>query len=98
MGIELTQTLSVRDVDNNRQTNYAAVHLNIEEKSPFAGLTIEQIQRRQVKESRVDVVAHCDGTNVNLAPDAPIKVKVGDTLVIFAELNACIEMAKLNKG
>jgi voltage-gated potassium channel len=98
LGIELTQTLSVRDVDNNRQTNYAAVHLNIEEKSPFAGLTIEQIQRRQVKESRVDVVAHCDGTNVNLAPDAPIKVKVGDTLVIFAELNACIEMAKLNKG
>jgi voltage-gated potassium channel len=98
LGIELTQTLVVRDIDNNRQTNYAAVQLVIEEKSPFAEQAIEQIQHRQYKSSRVDVVAHCDGSHVELAPDAPIKVKVGDTLVIFAELDACIEMAKLNRN
>jgi voltage-gated potassium channel len=98
LGIELTQTLAVRDIDNNRQTNYAAVQLIIEEKSPFAEQRIEQIQNRQYKGSRVDVVAYCDGSTVDLAPDAPIKVKAGDTLVIFAELDACIEMAKLNRG
>jgi Trk K+ transport system NAD-binding subunit len=98
LGIDLTQTLLIRDFDNDRQTNYAAVRLIIEEKSPFAAQTIKQIQQRLYKGKRIDVVAYCNGEVVDLAPDAPVKVNTGDTLVVFAELDACIEMAKLNRG
>jgi len=98
LGVDLTQTLIVRDFENDREVKLAAVRLKVAGGSFFEGLTIGDIQQQLYGDNqRADVVLHCPLEGApTMPPDHHSTVEAGDVLVIFAELNVCIEMAKRN--
>ncbi|MGJ3238428.1 MAG: NAD-binding protein [Anaerolineae bacterium] len=89
LGIELTQTFFVDDV------GYAAVHLVVQAGSLLEGQTVGHIEQS----NGADVVLYQEGVgSVEVRPDRDITVNAGDTLVIFALEQMCIDIAKNNQA
>ena len=98
LGVELTQTLTVRNYEDDKELKLVAVRLLVESGSFFENKTVGAIQKQVYgKNQRADVVLHCpcDGL-ATMPPEHHSVVGAGDVLVIFAELNICIAMAKHN--
>jgi voltage-gated potassium channel len=74
VGIEVTQSLTVHDVD------YSMIRLQVEPGSFMDGETIETLENA----NDVDIVLHGRDGDVDVHPPHDIRVQSGDTLVIFA--------------
>jgi Trk K+ transport system NAD-binding subunit len=98
LGVDLTQTLIVRDFENDREIKLAAVRLTVAANSFFENLTVGDIQQELYGDKqRADVVLHCPSDGLaTMPPDTNSIVQAGDILVIFAEINICIAIAKRN--
>ena len=98
LGVELTQTLTVRDYDEDKELKLAAVRLVVEPGSFFENKTVDAIQKQGYgKNQRADVVLHCPCDGIpTMPPEHQSVIGAGDVLVIFAELNVCIALAKYN--
>lgn len=98
LGVELTQTLTLRNYEDDKEIDLAAVRFIVEETSLFEDQTVGDIQKQVYsKNQRADVVLHCPSNGLaSMPPERESVVQIGDTLVIFAELDVCIAMAKRN--
>lgn len=98
LGVELTQTLNLRNYEDDKEVHLAAVRLVIEEGSFFEHQTIGDIQKQAYGDSqRADVVLHCPLNELPIIPaERDSLVKTGDVMIIFAELDVCIVIAKRN--
>lgn len=86
VGIEITHSLSVHDVD------YSTIRLEVEPGSLLDGKTIGTLQESE----GVDVVLHGRDGSVDVHPDRKIVVRAGDTLVIFAAYSKVTELVTRN--
>jgi Trk K+ transport system NAD-binding subunit len=100
LGIDLTQTMNVYDPQSGKVLHYAVVRVVVDQDSFLNRATIDEIQsRRYLGNKFADVVLYCaGGGQAQLLPEKDVRIKVGDTLVIFAELVVCIDIARRNKG
>jgi len=87
MGLEITQTMTIHGKE------YSTVSLKVNKGSFFDGRTIEDVQH----DERVDIVLHGSGEEVVVRPGGHIRVRAGDTLVIFAEHNRILALARRNR-
>jgi Trk K+ transport system NAD-binding subunit len=99
LGIDLTQALIVHDPKNGEVFNYVAVRLEVKRGSFLSHSTVNDIQQASYLGGKsADVVVYCSGdTQPQILPERNTKVRAGDTLVIFAELDVCIDIAKCNQ-
>lgn len=99
LGIDLTQTLIVHSPKNGESINYVAVRIEVGRDSFLHNLTLDEIQNRHYLHGKlIDVVVYCSGEGqAQILPDKNTLVQAGDTLVIFAELDVCIDIAKQNQ-
>lgn len=99
LGIDLTQTLTVHDLQNGEVLNYVAVRLEVQRGSFLSHSTVHDIQQRSYLGGKsADVVVYCSGdSSPQILPERNTRVHTGDTLVIFAELEVCIDIAKRNR-
>lgn len=99
LGIDLTQTLVVYSPQSGETYNYVAVRIEVERDSFLVNLTLDEIQSRTyLHRKSVDVVVYCSGEGrPQLLPEKSVRVRAGDTLVIFAELDVCIDIARRNQ-
>ncbi|MEL6403307.1 MAG: NAD-binding protein [Chloroflexota bacterium] len=96
--INLTQTLLVHDYENDIDLHFAAVRIRAQHGSHFLGRTIGDIQTELYDgDKRADVVLHSPADSQPLMPPPHHgRVTVGDVLVIFAELDVCVQIARRN--
>ncbi len=88
VGIEITQTLTVGDVD------YSMIRLAVAPGSFLDGKTIGGLQ----DEENMDIVLQGSGPDIQVHPDPAATVRAGDTLVIFAQHGKITEVVARNQG
>ncbi|MCC6615421.1 MAG: TrkA family potassium uptake protein [Anaerolineae bacterium] len=82
VGIEVTQTIKVHGVD------YSMIRLQVEPESFMADETIGNLQR----DHDLDIVLHARDGDALVHPEGSIRVKSGDTLVLFARHSQIIDI------
>ncbi|MBN1201721.1 MAG: TrkA family potassium uptake protein, partial [Anaerolineae bacterium] len=87
LGIEITQTLTVNDVD------YSMIRLTVKPGSFMDGKTIGMLQ----DEHNMDIVLHGSDHNMQVHPPTGEVVRAGDTLVIFAQHSKIIDLVSHNR-
>ncbi|MFN8372846.1 MAG: TrkA family potassium uptake protein [Anaerolineae bacterium] len=87
VGIEITQTLSIHNID------YSMIRLNVEASSFLEGQSIGKLQR----ENNMDIVLHGRKDEIAVQPDTGVVVKAGDMLVIFARHDHIIDIVERNR-
>ncbi len=88
MGIEITQTLKVNDVD------YSMLRLTVQPGSFMASVDVGTLQR----EGDMDIVLHEREGVVDVQPRHDLVVLPGDTVVIFARYDRILNVVKRNRG
>jgi voltage-gated potassium channel len=99
LGIDLTQALHVYNPKDGEILNYVAVRLEVKRGSFLSHSTVNDIQQASYLGGKsADVVVYCSGNGQpQILPERNTQVRAGDTLVIFAELEVCIDIAKRNQ-
>lgn len=87
MGIEITQTMTIHGKE------YSTISLKVSKGSFFDGRTVEEVQR----DERVDIVLHGTDADVVVRPGGHIRIRAEDTLVIFAEHDRILTLARRNR-
>ena len=87
LNIEITQTLTVGD------TEYSMIRLQVAAGSFLDGETIEALQDSY----QIDIVLHGHGESVNVHPAHNVRVRAGDTLVIFAQHHRIMDIVSRNR-
>ncbi|MEO1646055.1 MAG: hypothetical protein AAFR67_12775, partial [Chloroflexota bacterium] len=84
--------------ENGIDLHFAAVRIRAQHGSHFLGRTIGDIQTELYDgDKRADVVLHSPADSQPLMPPPHHgRVTVGDVLVIFAELDVCVQIARRN--
>ena len=87
LGLEITQTLKVGDVD------YSMLRIDVEPGSFLDGATIGLLQEK----NDMDIVLHSRNSDVDVQPPRELVVEAGDSLVIFARHDNIINIAARNR-
>jgi voltage-gated potassium channel len=87
VGIEITQTLQIGG------TEYSMIRMEVAPGAIFVGKTIDQLQEGY----DMDIVLHGRGTQMDVHPDGTVKVRKGDTLVVFAVHSRIMEIVSQNR-
>lgn len=87
MGIEITQTMRIHDRE------YSTVSLKVQKNSLFDGRTVEELQRSE----QIDIVLHGTESAVVVRPEGHVRVRGGDTLVMFAAHEQILSLARRNR-
>lgn len=87
LGIEITQTLKVGEVD------YSMMRIIVEEGSFMDGSTVNELQEK----NDMDVVLHGKDDAVDVQPARETVVNAGDTLVIFARHDNVLNIVARNR-
>ena len=86
LGIEITQTLTVQDVD------YSMIRLTVQSGSFLDGKDVGTLQEK----NDMDIVLHGRDTSIEIQPSRDFIVQAGDTLVIFSRHDQIINIATRN--
>ena len=87
LGIEITQTLKVNDVD------YSMIRMTVEAGSFMEDATVGTLQ----KDNDMDIVLHGHKENMIVQPAHDTIVQAGDTLVIFARHDHILNIVSRNR-
>ena len=87
LGIEITQTLKVNDVD------YSMIRMTVEAGSFMEDATVGTLQ----KDNDMDIVLHGHKENMIVQPAHDTIVQAGDTLVMFARHNHILNIVSRNR-
>lgn len=87
LGLEITQTLKIGDVD------YSMLRIQVEPGSFLDGATVGLLQEK----NDMDIVLHAHNDHVDVQPPHDLVVQSGDSLVIFARHDNIINIAARNR-
>jgi len=87
LGIEITQTLRIGDVD------YSMLRITVAQGSFMDGSTVDELQ----EQNDMDVVLHSKDDQVDVQPPRDTVVHAGDTLVIFARHDNILNVVTRNR-
>lgn len=87
LGVEITQTLTVSDVD------YSMIRIEVGSGSFLENRTIGELQTTE----KMDIVLYESGNISTIQPQHGVIVKAGDTLVLFAEHSQILSIVSRNE-
>lgn len=87
LGVEITQTLTVRDVD------YSMIRIEVTSGSFLENRDIGELQTTE----KMDIVLYESGNISTIQPEHEVIVKAGDTLVLFAEHSQILSIVSRNQ-
>lgn len=87
LGIDITQTLTIKGVD------YSMIRVEVAPNSFLAGKTIGVLQNQE----NMDIVLCDKNDEVAVHPDSDVLVAAGDTLVIFAQHSQILSIVARNR-
>jgi Trk K+ transport system NAD-binding subunit len=87
LGVEITQTLTVNDVD------YSMIRIEVTKGSFLENRNIGELQETE----KMDIVLYENGTESTIQPHHDVIVQAGDTLVLFAEHAQILSIVSRNQ-